>query len=184
MKLCVGHSYMSLVHFRPSLQIFTKVNSNFTNRTALSGPSRPKLAILCSKHRHWCTKVHIVQIRRLSVSKQYAKIRIELSVHTAANGFRKDVKCGETQISVRFRGKITLLVNKLTFGVFGARWGWWCTRACLADTFLLVLAWESGSRGNCCSLWWKLIRKVENFQMACGSGTYKVLAKNLSSVLF
>ena len=114
MKLCTWHSYMPLVHFRPSLPISTKVNSNFTNRTALSGPSRPKLAILCSKHRHWCTKVHIVQIRRLSVSKQYAKIRFELPVHTAVNGFRKDVECGETQISVRFRRKITLLVNKLT----------------------------------------------------------------------
>ena len=114
MKLCMWHSYMPLVHFRPSLPIFTKVNSNFTNRTALSGPSRPKLAILYSKHTHWCTKVHIVEIRRLSMSKQYAKIRIELSVHTAANGLRKDVECGETQISVRFRRKITLLVNKLT----------------------------------------------------------------------
>ena len=114
MKLCMWHSYMSFVHLRPSLQIFSKVNSNFTNRTALSGRSRPKLAILCTKHRQWCTKVHIVQIRRLSASKQYAKIRIELSVHTAANGFRKDVECGETQISVRFMWKITLLVNKLT----------------------------------------------------------------------
>ena len=169
MKLCTWHSYMPLVYFRPSLPISTKVNSNFTNRTALSGPSRPKLAILCSKHRHWCTKVHIVQIRRLSVSKQYAKIRIELSVHTAANGFRKDVECEETQISVRFRRKITLLVNKLTlhaqlltargdnsFLIFAccfhnrwhllcavlSFWGWWCTRVCIADTLLLVLAWK------------------------------------------
>ena len=110
MKLCMWHSYMPLVHFRPLLPIFTKVNSNFTNRTALSGPSRPELATLCSKHR----QVHIVQVRRLSVSNQYAKIIIELSVLTAANGFRKDVECGEAQISVRFRRKITLLANKLT----------------------------------------------------------------------
>ena len=110
-KLCMLHSDRPLAYFRLSSPALAKVNSNFTNRTALSGPSWPKLAILYCKHTHWCTKVRIVEIRRLSMSKQYAKIRNELSVHTAANGLRKDVECGETQISVRFRRKITLLVN-------------------------------------------------------------------------
>ena len=37
MKLCVRHSHLALRHFRPSSPAFAKVNSNFTNRTALPG---------------------------------------------------------------------------------------------------------------------------------------------------
>ena len=108
MKLCLWHPHIALKDSRSLSPVFAKHQFHQPNRS-----SRPKLAILYPKHTYWCTRVHMAQERRQSVSKHHAKIRSDLSVHTTANGFRKGVGCAKTQISVRFRRKVTLLVNTL-----------------------------------------------------------------------
>ena len=150
----------------------------------------------------------MAQIRRQSVSKQHAKIRGDLSVHTTANGFRKDVGCAKTRISVRFRRKIALLVNTLFLHaqLFSKRWDIsFLTFACYLHTrwhllcivggvvHKIVHRWfiiaDSGlkerfGRVNCCSLWWRLVTEAEKVWVACESVSYTVSSKNLPSILF
>ena len=152
----------------------------------------------------------MAQIWRQCVSEHHAKIRSELSAHTAENGFRKDAGCAKNKISVRFRRKVTLLVNKLflhsqLLTVWGDNsfliFAWcathlnvifapcypWCTNLCVSDTVSLNLAWtglqERFGWWNCCSLCWNMVMRVEIVQVACGSAKHKVSSKNLPAIL-
>ena len=121
----------------------------------------------------------MAQIRRSCVSKQHAKMRSDLSVDIIANGFRKDVGCAKTQISVRLRRKITLLVNTLFLHVQLLPIRWDSSFRTFVGTMgaverTSVYRWyifvDSGLEerfgwANCCSLWWRL----ENVLVACAS---------------
>ena len=108
------HSHIPLGHFRPSSSASTKVNSNFTTEPLFQARTSNNVSAMHTRVHNHPQKGRTAHKRRQRFWKHPAKVRSELSVHTAANGFRKNIECVETQISVRFRRKINLLVNKLT----------------------------------------------------------------------
>ena len=109
MKVCVWLSHIPLRYLRPSSPAFVEViEPLFQAEISNTVPETYKLV----------ARVHMEQMRLQSASKQHnARIRSELSVHTTAIGFRKEVGCTKTHIPVRFKRKITLPVKTLSLHV-------------------------------------------------------------------